>query len=98
MSQLFTEKRYIRLQCEYKGPEEKNYDHILWHRQGVYRDYSIIGEREDHMTNLRESLKGTTWDDGSGVGADGIPFDPPAAALAMNELLSETVVPSKRTY
>ncbi len=98
MSQLFTEKRYIRLQCEFKEPGVKNYEHILWHRQGVYRDYSIIGEREDHMTNLRESLKGTTWDDGSGVGADGIPFDPPAAALAMNELLSETVVPSKRTY
>ncbi len=96
MNSLFSTNRYIRLQCEFKKPGEKNYDHIQWHKNTVYRDRSLLGGQKSHTDDLRDSLKNTTWDDGSGVDANGLPFDPPAAKVAA--LLSETVLPSKRTY
>ena len=96
MSQLFTEKRYIRLQCEFKKPGVKNYDHILWHRQEVYRDKSLLPEeRKSHIDDLKESLKNTEWDDGSGVDGNGDPYEPVAQLTAM---ISQAVVPGKRSY
>ncbi len=77
MSQLFSNDRYIRLLCQYKNFEEtdnlvKNESHILWHMQRVYRDTSLIEDREpDHIKDLINSLKGTTWQDGTGVNSDG---------------------------
>ena len=95
LDSLFSTNRYIRLQCEFKKPGVKNYDHILWHKQNVYRDFSLIVERKSHLDDLKESLKNTQWDDGSGVDGNGDPYEP---AAAMTKLLSETVIPSKRAY
>ncbi len=100
MNELFSESRYIRLLCQYKTLDSdgqtpiKNYDHILWHTNRVYRDYSIIGEREDHIDNLKKSLEGTTWEDGSGVNSEGEPFDPPTEA---SNLLA-TALPERKQF
>ncbi len=97
MDNLFSNDRYIRLQCEFKEQDVKNYQHIQWHKNTVYRDQSILGERKSHTEDLRDSLKNTRWADGSYVDANGDPHDPPAA-VALAALLSETVVPAKQTY
>lgn len=95
MDSLFTTERYIRLQCEFKEPDVKNYDHILWHKQNVYRDLSLIDGRKSHIDNLKDSLKNTQWDDGSGVDGNGTPYEP---AAQLNAVISQAVIPSKRNY
>ena len=105
MSQLFSESRHIRLLCQYKTLEGKgknatpvkNFDHILWHMQQIYRDYSLIGLRESHIANLKKSLGGVTWPDGSGVSKDGEVTLPPEAA-ALTSMIAETVLPSKHLF
>lgn len=105
MNKLFTEERDIRLLCQYKrlkddGTLEKNTDHILWHMNKVHRDTSLIeGYNDNHIDDLKESLKNTTWFDGSYVDENGDPHDPPADALAAYEALSQAVVPAdKKEY
>lgn len=102
MSQLFSENRYIRLLCQYKtitgkgynATPVKNYEHIRWHTNRVYRDYSLTGhEREDHIENLKKSLEDVKWPDGTTPADAGV-----TAAIALNELLSETVIPSKSAH
>ncbi len=61
LSQLFTEKRYIRLQCEYKDEGVKNFEHILWHMQRAYRDIKLKGVTEDHITNLKKTMQDVSW-------------------------------------
>lgn len=94
INQLFTEKRYIRLPCEYKNVGEKNYDHIKWHMQQVYRDLELQGLTEDHITNLRNSLKNASWGD-VGVDDQGEPYD---RSADISELLSAAILPEKREY
>ncbi len=97
MSDLFSDSRYIRLLCQYKTLDSdgktpvKNFDHILWHTQRVYRDYSIIGEREDHIENLKNSLKGVKWPDGTTY-EQALAASPVATFARM---LSETALPGK---
>ena len=96
LSQLYTNKRYIRLQCEYKKSGEKNYTHILWHMQEIYRDKSLIVGRKLHLDDLKDSLKNTEWFDGTGVDADGNIIDTPIAAALRS--LSCAVLPAKQEY
>lgn len=92
MSKLFTDQRYIRLLCEYKNNGEKNDDHILWHMQQVYRDISLIKEREaDHIKHLKSTLIGQniTWPDDT----------KPEDALAQTQAISNSTItlpPKKR--
>ena len=109
MSKLFDNPGEIRLLCEYKGLDEsgnliKNTDHVLWHIHKVYRNASNIGEN-DHIENLKESLivtkdesgheqrTGIQWKDGSGVGPDGIPYEPVVATLS--SYLKYVIIPKK---
>ena len=110
MSQLFSNRRTIRLLCQYldidgttKTPI-KNTDHILWHIQKCYRDPNLITSRiEDHEKALIQSLKDARdsqkWD---GEWPDDSTLDQALAlspeAAAMTKLLSETVLPSKYPY
>lgn len=97
MNSLFSDDRYIRLQCEFKDMGVKNTDHIEWHKQTVYRDVSLISGREpNHVEALKQSLKGTTWSDGSGVDTDGNIIDTPLAAALRS--LSCAVLPAKQEY
>ena len=84
---------------------EKNEDHILWHMQQVHRDMTIIrkgydktdpelGVEPDHITALRDSLKGVKWPDGSGVNNDGNVFDA-SGVVVLARLLSDTALPGK---
>ncbi len=97
MSKLFTEKRDIRLLCEYKTMIDttlvKNDDHIKWHMNQVYRDVELAGQKEGHIANLKKTLVGVKWPDGTSAANAGV-----TAAIALNELLSETVIPSKSAY
>ncbi len=97
LNSLFSTNRYIRLQCEFKDAGDKNYAHIKWHKENVYRDTSLIAGRKSHIDDLRESLKGTTWADGSGVDSNGDPFEPTVAAQ-VNAMISQTVIPGKHSY
>ncbi len=93
--QLFSDTRYIRLQCEFKEPGVKNFDHIQWHKNQVYRDISLKeGADEGHIENLRKSLQGTHWADGSYVDDSGEPHDPPSVA----SLTSQVIIPGKREF
>ena len=102
MSQLFSENRYIRLLCQYKTLDSskapvKNFDHILWHTQQIYRNYSLIGKRESHIENLKNSLKGVKWPDGTTY-EQAIEAEAQANAAALTAMLSETVLPSKHSF
>ena len=55
---IFSEDRYIRLQCEYTEKGVKNEQHILWHKQQVYRNVTLQGVTDDHIMNLRTSIHG----------------------------------------
>lgn len=94
-SQMFTQNRYIRLQCEFKNDGVKNNDHILWHMQGAYRDPSIV-RSETHIENLRNTLKGQNWADGSGVDRDGNIIDP--AAVSISNIFSCVIIPKRENY
>ncbi len=105
---LFTQDRYIRLLCQYIDVEDdgttliKNTKHIQWHMNRVYRDLGLIDDETDHITALKQSLteaqQNGTWD---GEWPDGTTLQqaldacPEAAALA--SMISETVLPSKRS-
>ncbi len=99
MSELFTDKRDIRLLCQYKtigsdGKLEKNTDHILWHMQKVYRDVSKIEKREnDHITDLKNSLKDVKWPDGTEANTfiNG-------TAESVGKIISQAIPSSKREY
>ncbi len=92
MKQLFSEDRYIRLLCQYKTLDGetpvKNFEHILWHTNQIYRDLSLAGQTERHIENLKNSLKDVQWPDGT-TPADADP------SLALARMLSETVLPGK---
>lgn len=98
MSELFNPQRKIRLLCEYKtinGTElVKNTSHIMWHMQEAYRNTDLIDGRKDHITDLKESLEGVTWPDGSGV-RNGEAVEVAAAA---NALASHTILPERKEY
>ncbi len=93
LNNLFEGDR-IRLQCQFKDVGVKNYEHIKWHKQEVYRDKSLLEGRKTHSEDLRDSLKNTQWADGSYVDGGGAIH----AAAELASLISETVIPSKRTY
>lgn len=105
---LFTNDRYIRLLCEYMDIEDdgtliKNSAHIQWHMNKVHRNMAIVGDETNHIVALKKSLTDAInshawdgiWPDGSYLDASGTPHDPSAAALA--RMVSETVLPSKRS-
>lgn len=95
LNSLFSDNRYIRLQCEYKEQDVKNFEHIQWHKNQVYRDISLKdGAGEGHIENLKKSLKGTHWADGSYVDDSGEPHDPPSVA----SLTSQVIIPGKREF
>lgn len=89
MSKLFTDDRYIRLLCEYKTPDVKNDDHIMWHMQQVYRDVSLIDREQDHIEHLKSTLKGVIWPDGTQ--ADEYIGD----VAALNAMISQAIIPGK---
>ncbi len=93
LNNLFEGDR-IRLQCQFKDVGVKNYEHIKWHKQEVYRDKSLLEGRKTHSEDLRDSLKNTQWADGSYVDGGGAVH----AAAELASLLSETVIPTKRAY
>ncbi len=92
---VFTDKRYIRLLCEYKTTDVKNETHILWHMQQAYRDPSLKGIESDHIRALKDSLNeedekwNKTWSDGSTLA------DVLNPASSASKALSTAVVPKK---
>ncbi len=97
MSKLFDNPDYIRLLCEYKGLDEKgnlvkNTDHILWHINNIHRDTSLI-EQEEHIENLKETLKNTDFGDGSGIDENGNPY--PINTNASGQTTSYALIPKK---
>ncbi len=93
LNHLFEGDR-IRLQCQFKDVGVKNYEHIKWHKQEVYRDKSLLEGRKTHAEDLRDSLKNTQWADGSYVDGGGAVH----AAAELTALISEAVIPTKRAY
>ena len=98
MSELFSTNRYIRLLCQYKdyknGSFVKNISHAMWHIQQVHRDVNLIEGREpNHIEDLKKSLAGVQWSDGSGVDTEGMPY---AAADELNKALSCTTLPRRK--
>lgn len=97
MSQLFTDRRDIRLLCQYKTTDVKNNNHIQWHMEKTYRDPSLIKGREmDHVQALIDSLneddpnwKNKKWPDGS------TPNDALVQAVNINKTLSTFILPKK---
>ncbi len=93
MSKLFDNPENIRLLCQYKGVDEsgnliKNTDHILWHMHRAYRNPLLVTTLS-HIDDLKETLKNTTWEDGSGVDGDGNPTDKMTASImALNRFIS----------
>ena len=52
------------------------------HAQGIQKSLS-------HIDDLKETLKNTTWEDGSGVDGDGNPTDKMTASImALNRFIS----------
>lgn len=106
---LFTNARDIRLLCEYVDINDKvlikNTEHILWHMQKVHRNVNLIENRKtDHIDALKESLENAKGKSGwDGVWPDGSTLDEALnavsqSAAALNKMLSQTVLPTKRSY
>lgn len=99
MNKLFTDKRDIRLLCQYLDMENgslvKNIEHIQWHMNKVYRDQTLIGGEKNHIAALKQSIKNAMekeegawdgkWADGSYIEIDsnGDCVPHDASALAM---------------
>ncbi len=96
MSELFSEKRGIRLLCQYLDSETKNTEHIQWHINKVHRDTSLIeGWEEDHIEALKQSLinaKDKGWD---GEWPDGSKLEDALNPSAAN---TKAILPSKRKF
>ncbi len=104
-TELLTNKRYIRLLCQYldtdaEGNLIQNTNHILWHTQQVYRDMTLVKGREhNHEEALKQSLISAkergdwdgTWPDGSLL-TDAIPD----AVRTLTTLLSHTLPPDPK--